>query len=343
MRAVIGGLLVALSLSLVTAVARADAGDVAIELFAQGKQLMAAGDYAAARTKLVESVRLEPKVGTLASLSVCEERLGHLAEAHARWEQARALAVATNDPRKSRTEGELARVDRLVPKLRPELHGESPQGLRITTDDVEVGAGVLGTPLPVNPGAHSISATAPGKQKWSTTVHTEADGKVTVVAVGPFEDVPPAPPPPALPEVAPTQGPGHASHPPPVMDRPVSPASAKGGGWGAQRVAGVVIGGVGVAGLAVGGVFGVRTLDLKNQRSQYCDANNMCTSGQGLSLDHDARTSATVSTISMVAGGVCAAGGLVLVLTAPHASASAVTVGAGLQGNVAQLTVAGQW
>jgi hypothetical protein len=126
---------------------------------------------------------------------------------------------------------------------------------------------------------------------------------------------------------------------PPVLADGTKHAS---GGLGTQRVAGIAVAGIGVAGLVVGGVFGIRTIDLKNQRSQYCDGNNMCTDPQGVTLDHDARTSATISTISMIAGGVVAAGGLVLVLTAPRAPTS-VTVGAGMRADVAELTVAGQW
>ena len=337
------GLLAALFLSLAAAVARGDAGDMAIELFAQGKQLMATGDYSGARSRLVESVRLEPKVGTLASLAVCEERLGRLAEAHARWEQARALAVATSDPRKSLAEGELARVDKLVPKLRLEFEGESPQGLRITADDVEVGVGVLGTPLPVNAGVHAISATAPGKRPWSTAVRADADGKVTVVRVGPLEDAPPAPSPPTGSDTPAVPADARATLPPsPPGSHQTAPGNASGNGWSALKVTGVVVAGMGVAGLAVGGAFGVRTIDLKNQRSQFCNSDNACTDPQGVSLDHDARTAATISTVSMIAGGALAVGGLVLVLAAPRA-AHAVTVGAWVQGDVAGLTVAGRW
>jgi hypothetical protein len=339
MRAFAGAVLVALS-PLVSSVARGDAGDIAIELFSQAKQLMSAGDFAAARTRLAESVRLEPKVGTLASLAVCEERLGHLAEAHARWEQTRALAVATNDARRSLAEAALARVDKLVPKLSLELRGESPVGLRITTDDVEVGAGVLGTPLPVNPGVHAISATAPGKRKWSTTVPTEADGKVTVVPVGPLEDAAGGNEPPT--EARASQAPSQTPHPLPVTGGADStPRSAATRGY-TQRVAGVVIAGVGVAGLVVGGVFGVHTIDLKNERNAFCGADNVCTE-QGVSLDHQARTSATVSTVSMVAGGVLAAGGVVLAIAAPREAAPAVTIGASLRGDAAQLAIAGRW
>jgi hypothetical protein len=67
-----------------------------------------------------------------------------------------------------------------------------------------------------------------------------------------------------------------------------------------------------------------------------------------VSLDHDARTAAMVSTIAMVAGGVVAAGGLVLVLTAPGHTAPAsgkaqVTVGAGFQPGGAQFTMGAEW
>jgi hypothetical protein len=106
----------------------------------------------------------------------------------------------------------------------------------------------------------------------------------------------------------------------------------------------VVVTGFGVAGLAVGGAFGVQTLVLKNQRSKFCDASNVCTSQQGLTLDHDARTAATVSTIAMIAGGVVAASGLLLVLTAPRLGPGpTVTVGAGFQPGGAQLTMEGRW
>jgi hypothetical protein len=280
---------------------------------------------------VIESARLDPKVGTLASLAVCEERLGHLAEAHARWQQARALATATNDARRPLTESEIARLDRSVPKLSIELRGPRPPGLVLKADELEVGPGMLKAPLPVDPGEHTVSAAAPGKKPWSQQVHTEADGKVTVVAVGPLEDAPAT--------AGPAEGAGGAG----TAGATEKPAGGSaGGGPSSQRTTGIVVTGIGVAGLAVGGAFGVQALHLKSERSKFCDANNVCTSGQGLTLDHDARTAATVSTIAMVAGGVVAAGGLVLVLTAPRRS-PAPTVGVAFQPGGAQLTMEGRW
>jgi hypothetical protein len=332
MKARYGALCATLFFMLLAGSARGDAAGMAIELFTQGKQLMGVGDYTEARVRLAESARLDPKVGTLASLAVCEERLGHLAEAHARWQQARTLAMATNDARRPLTENELARIDRLVPKLSIEVRGGSPPGLLIKADDLDVGPGMLRTPLPVNPGAHTISATAPGKRPWSTQVQTEADGKVTPVVVGPLED--------ALATAAPT---GPAREAPPEAPLPPPPGGGEGShGWRSQRLFGIVVTGVGAAGLAVGGAFGFRAIALKKDRSTYCDANNVCSDPQGLTLDHDARTAATTSTITMAAGGAVAVGGLVLILTAPH-GAPPVTVGASFQRGGAEFNMAGRW
>jgi serine/threonine-protein kinase len=319
-----------LLLSLAAGPAYGDATGIAIELFTQGKQLMNAGDYAEARVRLLESARLDPKVGTLASLAVCEERLGHLAEARARWLQARTLAAATSDPRRPLTETELARLDNVVPKLRIELRGGAPEGLVIKADDLEVGPGMLATPLPVNPGDHAISATARGKKPWSAQVHTEADGKVTSVVVGPLENAA------ASPVVADASG-GAG-----VPAIPGPPAVEPGRGWRGQRTFGVLVAGAGVTALAVGGAFGLQAIVKKNSRGKFCDANNVCDDPQGVSLDRDARTAATTSTILMAAGGAAAAAGLVLVFTAPRAAA-AVTVGAGFRPGGAELTWVGSW
>src|SRR5207248_8067153 len=82
-------------------VARAQSNDagIASQLFDAGRDLMKRGDYASACPKLFESARLEPRVGTLARLAECEEKIGHLAAARGHWKDTVELARAQKDDR----------------------------------------------------------------------------------------------------------------------------------------------------------------------------------------------------------------------------------------------------
>ena len=90
--------------------------------------------------------------------------------------------------------------------------------------------------------------------------------------------------------------------------------------------------GLGVVGVGVGTVFGLRT------SSQWKDAQTHCTGLQcdrdGVDLASRAKNAGTVSTISFIAGGVFAAGGLALYFTAPSPSTtkaeSPLRIGIGL-------------
>jgi hypothetical protein len=90
-----------------------------------------------------------------------------------------------------------------------------------------------------------------------------------------------------------------------------------------QRVLGVMVGVVGVAGVALGAVFGEMAKSDNNEASGHC-LNDMACDPQALSLTSSARREATASTIGFVAGGALLAGGVVLFLTAPaHSPQSA--------------------
>jgi hypothetical protein len=88
---------------------------------------------------------------------------------------------------------------------------------------------------------------------------------------------------------------------------------------GTQKVLGLVAGGLGVAGIAVGGVFGMMTISQKNQEVSDCPNAATC-SASSYSQASSARSSAlsdgTISTVGFIAGGALLVGGLALFFTA---------------------------
>ena len=118
----------------------------------------------------------------------------------------------------------------------------------------------------------------------------------------------------------------------PVLAAPTPDASSSGGpAWG--RTAGLVAGGVGVASLVVGTIFGGLALSAHSSYEQSCGANIGAPPGQcnaaGVSGQSDASTKATVSTIFFIGGGVAAAGGAALFFFMPKSASTQVGVGPG--------------
>jgi hypothetical protein len=79
-----------------------------------------------------------------------------------------------------------------------------------------------------------------------------------------------------------------------------------------------VVGGVGLAGLAVGGVLAFRARSLNKDSLSECrdDDVTACTP-QGVELREDAQKNANLATIFMIAGGALVSTGFVLIVAAP--------------------------
>jgi hypothetical protein len=102
-----------------------------------------------------------------------------------------------------------------------------------------------------------------------------------------------------------------------------------------QRTIGLVVGGVGLAALITGGIFGGLSIAAHNSYEQHCGSNlgSGVPSGQcdatGVSGQSDASTKGTISTVFFVAGGIAAAAGAVTYLIAPKGHHVEVGVGPG--------------
>jgi hypothetical protein len=309
-----------LACATVAPAARAQSTDrvLAEALFREGRDLMAHDKVHEACDKFGESYRLDPALGTLINLALCHEKDGKTASAWAEFNDAASEAAAEKDDREAFARKHLAALAAELPRLTitvaPATSGLPSLELRI--DGHPVGRAAWSSPFPIDPGDHEVSAGAAGKKPFALKFSVPRGAGATGVSIPLLEDAPEAkagpPPAPAVAEPPPSQ-------------------SASGSGR-TQRTIGIIVGGVGVAGLAVGTILGVRAIGLKKDRDALCSSGNIC-DPSGVAKDQHARDTALGSTIGFVAGGALLAGGVVLFLTAAPSRATRPSVQVGLAGN----------
>ncbi len=291
-------------------------------LFYEARTLMQKGRWAEACPKLEESLRLDHGIGTAYNLADCHEHVGKLATAWSGFLDVAAQSKAAGQAQREKVARERAqKLEPRLPKLVVDVR-TAPPGLTVERDGVALGSAAFGTAIPVDPGSHKVVATAPGRVPFETTIDAKESRTARVVvsdlplAPAPaVAAVPPAPTP-AAPVTKPALEPAsttmttsatnlHATaFPEPEIER-----------GGTQRTIGWVTLGAGVAGLAAGGYFGLRSLDKRNASRDSCNG-DLCNAA-GVELRDDAIRAGNTATIASVAGGAAVVGGLVLVLTAP--------------------------
>lgn len=307
-------LLLALSTSAVAAAAQGRDPVAAEALFKQGRAASEAGHYKQACAKFYASNRLDPAVGTLFNIADCEEKQGHVATAAGKFQEV-LQQLTPPDDRIPIAKKRLAALKGRVPELTIRLAPGAPPGTKVSCDNVVFEGAALDTPLPVDPGDHVISVTAPGTR--TQTLHVQlAEGQQRTIDVSPG---------PALPS---TTTPAHDT----------GGGAAQGGSD--HRTLGYVIGGVGVAGLAVGAITGAMVLGKKSVVDNNCDAAKRCNQ-TGYDAANSGRTLGIASTTGFIVGGLGLAAGAWLVLSSHPGEHTALIPSAGPTG--AGLTVIRQF
>lgn len=295
--------------------ARADDRATAQQLFQQGKDLMAAGSYEQACAKFDAAADLSQTVGVRLNLADCYLKLGKTASAWIEYDDALTLAERSGDTAATN----LARTRQA--QLKPSLSymtvvvSAATADMEVTRDGQKVPQAAWGVAVPVNPGDHEIRASAPGRKAWS--------GKVSVAGAGGSVNV-------AVPALEQDSSPPAGATPAGAASAETAPAAGTGlfsGPGGTQRTVAVVSAGLGVAGLAVGTIFGVEMLSKQNDYKQHENtATGRCLDLQCQTLSQDAVQAGNVATVGFIAGGVLAATGVVLWLTAHKASKAEVVL-----------------
>jgi tetratricopeptide (TPR) repeat protein len=285
------------------------------KLFEEGSALMKDNKFSEACPKFEQSNKLDPQVGGYLWLADCYERNGQTASAYKTYKDAQKMAIEKKDKQQrdkvaqkhiATIEGHLTKLTILAPSE------NKPDGIEIARDGEKLGGSDLGLAVPMDPGMHTITATAPHFKTWEKKIDVSGDGNTVTVTVGPLErdDASAAPPPP------PEEGdPGFGFH-----------------------VGGIVIGAAGLIAIGVGSALGlVAAGKLSDSNANgHCDAQDTC-DAVGLDLRQQAKDAALVSTILFVGGGVAVAAGIILFVVAPkkkHAAFARVApaIGPGFYG-----------
>jgi hypothetical protein len=272
---------------------------MAESLFREALTLMDQGAFDRACPKLEESERLDPGGGTTLNLARCYEGQGRIATAWSTYRE--GLGFANRDHRDERARFARERLESLEPRL-PKLALRLPaggQGITVFVDDLQLGAAAFDAPQPIDPGVHTIRATAPGRQDFSTTVKV-VERESREIAIPPLAPAPVSTAPAST-------APNWAAPPPP-------PAESYDGST--QRFLGGTTFGVGAASLVTGVVFGLLALDSNGTANRLCPGDNPCGNSDGVSASERAHSFGTVSTVSLIAGAALVIGGGVLFLTA---------------------------
>ncbi len=275
--------------------ADADDASLAEQLFLEGRKLMVERRYEEACAKFKAAHDLDKTAtGTLLNLALCHELTGRPASA---WAELRQVAAESEGRRQDRVDMAREHIAKLLPTLSyltlVVADDARAPGLALKLDEAPVAEAAWNTEFPVDPGAHVVVASAPGKKPWRRDVVVGTVGDRQRLVVAPLVDAPPEEREAALQERA--------------------DAARR------RRTIGLALGGVGLVAAGVGVAFGVSAAAKNHDATTACQS-DVCPNQQTLDKASSdlsaAKTQAILSDVFVGAGALAFVGGVVLVLTA---------------------------
>lgn len=287
--------------------------DAARALANAGFRLYEQGDYATAIERFQAAERIYHALPHLLYSARAHVKLGKLVEAVALYEQVVGEQLAADVPEAFRTaqktaQEELDPLRERIPSIELTLEGTSIEEARVLVDGAALPDEALAAPINLNPGEHRIVLQAAGYEPSETTITLEEGAEVQAVTLSVGT---------ALPE----------------DDAGYSGATG-GSGEGTDGadespsiVPPLVVLGVGVAGLGVGAITGIMTLNDASELKDNCPQNPCPPENQ--SLIDSVNTLGTVSTVGFIVGGAAVAAGALWLLLQPSDEGQSEEVAAG--------------
>nr|HMR05253.1 hypothetical protein [Polyangiaceae bacterium] len=292
---------VGLSVWVVAQAASAQDAPAAEALFTAGLAEMQSGKFDSGCAKLAESYRLDPRAGTLFTTAECYAQGGMLASAVVRYKDYLRLfaRMSPADQRGQRGREKIAgsavaELSPKVPQLTLRFAATAPPSTQVSRNRTKVGRASLGLALPVDPGEHTI-VVENGTARSETRITIAAGESREVILELPTS--PSTAQSPSAAEIAPSTG----------------TPQADSGHAGADHTLAYVLGGVGIAGVAVGSITGVMVLGKKSTVDEHC--RGVQCDQTGLDAADSASTLGLISTVGFGIGAVGLGAATVLLLT----------------------------
>ncbi len=299
------------------------------QLAENGVTALQAGDTATAVSKLEKAFSMlqVPSIALWSARALVQQ--GKLVEAGERLVQCTRLPVsgdtAVQQQARTDAQSELDQLRPRIPNLKIEIDGVDLDTVQVTLDGREVPRALLDEEQPVNPGSHHVVASSGSDRREQDVQLAEREHRSIKLHLKPgAPGAAAAPATSAAPasSAAPSEAtPSSATASAPAAATQSQPAPSSTG-----RTLGYVALAAGGAGLVFGGITGA--LALKKHSDLVADSEH-CNQSQCVYAVEDRvssmRTMRTLSTIGFVGGGVLAAAGITLLLTAPSSQQSGAT------------------
>ncbi len=266
--------------------------------FARGKEALTVGRYAEACAAFEDSQRLDPQPTTQFNIALCDEQLGKLASALAIYTE---LVDHDDTPtRRAKSADMLGQLSVRVPRLAIKVADPRP-GIEITVNGVRA---LDWSNLPIDLGTSHVVARAPGAAEWSGDVSVKSEGQRVAMTItfGSGEGAP------VIERTDPPEEPA------PLIDDSSALSSRK-------KLGLVMIVGGGLA-VGAGTTFALLARSAWHDAKEVCGGTSCATQAQleaGQVFVDRARARGTIATALVVAGGLVAAGGVIVWITAPKA------------------------
>lgn len=286
---------------LLATTATADNKEKADQLFKQGKKLMEQKRFADACASFEKSYKLDPGIGAQLNIAKCYQEWGKIGQAYIAYVAAEKAAKAANDDRAPKIHEYVAALEPDIPHLTINLPKDiKPEQIKVTLDGQPLTT--FGEPIVVDPGPHMIEYYVSGSgRKQNQVVPLERGGKQDVTL--------------EIQKPKPTRDPNAGD---PKPDEPIEKPVTTGRN---QRIAGIALGGGGLAAILVSTIMTVAAKSKYNDAlAMYCGGMTNNCDPMGLTLTHEARSTANQATIVFLLGTAMVGGGVALYLLAPRSA-----------------------